>query len=56
MDKIVSQINGNTHLSFNERIKFDNEYVRKISLFLDMKIIIYTCFILIFGEKWGLKK
>ncbi len=52
----LSQINGNTHLSFNERIKFDNEYVRKISLFLDMKIIIYTFFILIFGEKWGLKK
>ena len=52
----LAQISGNTHLSFHDRLKFDNSYVRRISLFLDVRIVIYTIFIVVFGEKIGLKK
>lgn len=52
----LAQISGNTHLSFHDRLKFDNSYVKKISLLLDVKIVFYTIFIVLFGEKIGLKK
>ncbi len=52
----LAQINGNAYLSFQDRLKFDNRYIREISLFLDMRIIFSTIFIVFFGEKWGLKK
>ena len=52
----LAQINGNTHLSFQDRLKFDNRYVKRISLLLDIRIVFYTIFIVIFGEKIGLKK
>lgn len=52
----LAQINGNNHLSFQERLKFDNRYIRKISLLYDIRIIFSTIFIVFFGERWGLKK
>jgi lipopolysaccharide/colanic/teichoic acid biosynthesis glycosyltransferase len=52
----LAQINGNTHLSFNERLKYDIRYISQISLFLDLRIILSTFAIVCFGEKWGLKK
>ncbi len=52
----LAQISGNTHLSFHDRLKFDNSYVRRISLLLDIRIVFYTIFIVLFGEKMGLKK
>jgi lipopolysaccharide/colanic/teichoic acid biosynthesis glycosyltransferase len=37
-----AQVNGRNMVSWNERLKMDIEYVEKVSLFLDFKIIIKT--------------
>lgn len=52
----ISQINGNTYLSWNERLAFDLQYIYKMTYWLDFLIIINTLFIIIYGEKWGKKK
>ena len=51
----LSQVNGNIHLSWEERWKYDREYVEKINFALDMKIILKTFLILIYGEDKYLK-
>lgn len=51
----LSQVNGNIHLSWEERWKYDREYVEKLDFALDMKIILKTFLILIYGEDKYLK-
>lgn len=46
----LAQVNGNIYLSINEKIKFDNMYVENISFIFDIKILLKTFLIVIFGE------
>lgn len=46
----LAQVNGNIYLSWNERWRFDREYVDSCTFILDMKIILKTVLIVIFGE------
>ena len=52
----LAQINGNIHLTWEERWKYDREYVENMSLILDIKIILNTVAIVFLGELWGMKK
>jgi undecaprenyl phosphate N,N'-diacetylbacillosamine 1-phosphate transferase len=49
-------INGSIYLSWPERWVYDRYYVEHLSLFLDVKIVIMTCIVVIFGDKVFLKK
>ena len=51
----LAQIHGNIHLSWKERLHFDKYYVENLSFIQDVKIILRTFLILLFGDKWGLK-
>ncbi|CAM2938002.1 sugar transferase [Salinicoccus roseus] len=46
----LAQVNGNTHLTWEERIEYDVAYVKHYSLWLDVKIILKTVLIVLFGE------
>ncbi|WET00133.1 sugar transferase [Chryseobacterium arthrosphaerae] len=46
----LAQVNGNIHLSWEERWKYDREYVENQSFLLDTKIIFKTFLILFNGE------
>lgn len=46
----LAQINGNIYLSWEERWKFDKIYVANVSFSLDIKIILKTLVVVIFGE------
>lgn len=46
----LAQVNGNIYLSWEERWKYDKIYVESQSLLLDLKIVLKTIFIIIFGE------
>jgi len=46
----LAQVNGNIHLSWPERWQYDIWYVEHLSLMLDLKIIIKTFAVIIFGE------
>ena len=45
-----SQVNGNIHLSIEEMYKLDIWYVKNYNLILDIKIILMTLRVVIFGE------
>lgn len=47
----LAQVNGNTSLSWEERIIYDVQYVNDFSLLLDIKILFKTVLIVLFGEK-----
>ena len=47
----LAQVNGNTSLSWEERIGYDIEYVRRFSLLLDLKILLKTLLIVVLGEE-----
>lgn len=47
----LAQVNGNIALEWEERIEYDLEYVEKFSLILDIKILLKTILIVIFGEE-----
>lgn len=51
----LAQINGNIHLSWEQRWKYDREYVERQSFVLDLTIILKTLLILINGEDKYLK-
>lgn len=51
----LAQINGNIHLSWEQRWKYDREYVERQSFILDLNIILKTFLILINGEDKYLK-
>lgn len=46
----LAQVNGNISLSWDERIKYDVEYVTNFSVLLDLKILFKTVGVVIFGE------
>ncbi|RXM38023.1 sugar transferase [Chryseobacterium sp. CH21] len=52
----LAQINGNIHLSWEERWKYDREYVENQSFLLDIKIIFKTFLILFNGEDKYIKR
>ncbi|WP_321307537.1 sugar transferase [Marinifilum fragile] len=52
----LAQINGNIHLSWPERWKYDRYYVENISFLLDLKILFKTFSIVLFGEDKFIKK
>lgn len=45
-----AQVNGNTALSWDERINLDILYIKKYNIFLDFRIIFKTFFVIIKGE------
>jgi len=47
----LAQVNGNTALSWEERIKYDVMYVNNFSILLDIKILLKTIMVVVFGEK-----
>lgn len=47
----LAQVCGNIHISWNERYKYDLEYVRNVSFANDMKIILRTVLIVVIGEE-----
>ncbi len=52
----LSQVSGNIHLSWKERYVYDLDYVAHISLLNDVKIILKTFLIILFGEEKYLHK
>ena len=52
----LAQINGNIFLSWPERWKHDRKYVENLSFLLDVKIILKTFSIIIYGEEKFVKK
>ena len=52
----LAQVNGNIHLSWEERWKLDRFYVEHLSFDLDLDIILRTVAIVLMGDKWGVKK
>ncbi len=44
------QVSGRNELPFEERIRLDLEYVRKMSFWLDLKIILKTFFVVVTGK------
>jgi len=47
----LAQVNGNIYLSWPERWVYDRYYVKNISFFLDLKILIKTFLIVLLGEE-----
>lgn len=52
----LAQINGNIYLTWEERWKYDREYVEKISFVLDLNIFIKTFLIVFLGESKFIRK
>ncbi|MCF2857402.1 sugar transferase [Pseudoalteromonas sp. SMS1] len=52
----LAQVNGNIHLTWEERWKYDRFYAENHSFFMDIKIIVRTILIVLLGEKWGKSK
>lgn len=46
----LAQVNGNISLSWDERIEYDVKYVNKFSILLDLKILLKTIAVVIYGE------
>lgn len=47
----LAQVNGNTYLSWDERTAYDVEYMKKWSLWMDLKIILKTVKVVVRGEE-----
>lgn len=52
----LAQVNGNIYLERTEKSAYDVEYVKKISFWMDIKIIFKTIAIVLFGEEKFVKK
>ncbi len=52
----LAQINGNIYLSWQQRWKYDRQYVTNLGFWLDMRIIFKTFLIILHGEKKFLKE
>jgi lipopolysaccharide/colanic/teichoic acid biosynthesis glycosyltransferase len=52
----LAQINGNIYLSRQEKSQYDIKYIEQMSLLTDLKIILKTIAIVIFGEDKFIKK
>jgi undecaprenyl phosphate N,N'-diacetylbacillosamine 1-phosphate transferase len=46
----LTQVNGNIHLSWQERWSYDVAYVDNLSFLLDLRIIVRTALVIILGE------
>lgn len=47
----LAQVNGNTSLSWEQRIEYDLEYVQNFTVLLDLKILLRTISVVILGEQ-----
>ncbi len=47
----LAQIKGRNSISWNEKFKYDNLYLVKYSFFYDLKIIIFTVYVILFKTK-----
>lgn len=52
----LAQTNGNIYLSWEERWKYDRQYVENVSFLLDLQIILKTILIVFLGEENFLKR
>jgi len=52
----LSQVNGNIHLSWQERWEYDVQYVEKASFLMDVSIFFRTLAVVIMGERRFLHK
>lgn len=52
----LAQVNGNIYLPWEKRLLLDGEYVDNISFMLDLKILIKTIAIVLFGEEKYIRK
>lgn len=52
----LAQVNGSIWLSWPERWRYDAKYVKKLSFFLDMRIIFKTAAVVVSGEDRLFKK
>jgi undecaprenyl phosphate N,N'-diacetylbacillosamine 1-phosphate transferase len=46
-----AQVNGNIHLSWQERYKYDEDYVERVSLLFDLFIVCKTLAVIALGEE-----
>ena len=51
-----AQVNGRTALDWSDRIRFDLEYVNKLTLWLDIKVFVLTVYKVFKHENVGLDK
>ena len=47
----LAQVNGNTSISWEDRIKYDVKYVRDFNVLLDIEILFKTIQVVIGGEE-----
>ena len=47
----LAQVNGNASLPWEKRIEYDIKYINNFSVFLDIKILLKTVLIVLFGEE-----
>lgn len=52
----LAQVNGNIYLSWEQRWKYDRNYVDNQTFSMDFKIVLKTIFIIIYGEIKFIKK
>lgn len=53
---VWAQVNGNIYLPWEERLCLDREYVDRMSFMLDLRILVKTVAIVLFGEEKYIKK
>jgi undecaprenyl phosphate N,N'-diacetylbacillosamine 1-phosphate transferase len=46
-----AQVNGNIHLSWQERYRYDEDYIERVSLLFDLFIVCKTLAVIAFGEE-----
>lgn len=51
----LAQIYGSSHLSWDERIEYDLEYIARQSFWLDLQIILKTVLVVLLGEERFIK-
>jgi lipopolysaccharide/colanic/teichoic acid biosynthesis glycosyltransferase len=52
----LAQVNGNIHISWQQRWEYDARYVECLNLGLDLRIILKTIAVIIFGEQQFTRK
>lgn len=46
----LAQVNGNIHIEWEQRFKYDLQYVNNVSFLMDLKIVFKTILVVVFGE------
>jgi len=52
----LAQVNGNIHLSWQERYRYDEDYIKRVSLLLDLWIICKTLAVIALGEEHFIRR